>query len=238
MRRLIPIRANSKIPAVAWREFLRRDPTEEELATWRRQFPNCNWAAITGIDFVVLDIDARHRGMDSLRGKVLPKTRTVLTWSGGWHFYFALPRGGCRTIPAILPGTDLKGEGGYVLVPPSTIDGHAYELAVDEPIVPMPDWLLRLVAARGRETGSRRSAGEYAGLLQGVGEGSRNDTCVRLAGWLLAHGLDPDATREILVGWGLRCRPPFSAGEVAQCVASIAGADRQQHLDRLRPVEV
>ena len=77
----------------------------------------------------VIDIDPRHRGDESWERVTtelhdMVTTRTVITPSGGRHLYFhgSLP----STVGKLGPGLDTRGRGGYVLVPPSVIDGREY----------------------------------------------------------------------------------------------------------------
>ena len=77
----------------------------------------------------VVDIDPRHRGDESWERVTtelhdMVTTRTVITPSGGRHLYFhgSLP----STVGKLGPGLDTRGRGGYVLVPPSVIDGREY----------------------------------------------------------------------------------------------------------------
>ena len=45
---IIPILPGSKKPAVKWEEFQKRRATAEEREGWKREFPGCNWAIVTG----------------------------------------------------------------------------------------------------------------------------------------------------------------------------------------------
>jgi Bifunctional DNA primase/polymerase, N-terminal len=111
--------------------------TDPRIVTaWWNRFPDANIAAPTGerSGFFVLDIDRDSWGfgtLDALEGQfgVLPRTRTVRTGRGGLHLYFKYPDDG-TVIPnsagRLGLGIDVRGEGGYVLVPPSETEG-AYE---------------------------------------------------------------------------------------------------------------
>jgi hypothetical protein len=74
---------------------------------------------------VVLDVDPEKGGFDSLlalvrRYDVLPETRVVHTGGDGLHFYFEHPGIHTRSSAGKLgPGLDFRGDGGYVLLPPS-----------------------------------------------------------------------------------------------------------------------
>ena len=50
----------SKTPRVKWSNYIEKQPHLKEIKEWYLQFPNCNWAAITGINFVVLDADTQE----------------------------------------------------------------------------------------------------------------------------------------------------------------------------------
>jgi hypothetical protein len=59
----------------------------------------------------------------------LPETPVVLTGGGGKHYYFRHPGGYIKSVAAALgPGLDIKGEGGFVVAPPSLhASGRRYE---------------------------------------------------------------------------------------------------------------
>ena len=65
----------------------------------------------------VADVDPRNGGQ--LDKALMTPTATVATGGGGWHLYYRHP--GVPTLPALpgVPGVDIKGEGGYVIAPPS-----------------------------------------------------------------------------------------------------------------------
>ena len=63
-------------------------------------------------------------------------------------------------------------------------------------------------------------------VLCGVGEGQRNYSVTRLAGYLLRRHVDPLVALEFLTAWNAtRCLPPLDTAEVARIVDSIAGRE-------------
>lgn len=78
--------------------------------------------AVSGL--VVIDVDPRHGGDESLSGLIgkglLPPTKRVVTGSGGQHLLYRHPgqHVPSRPLPG-WPGIDVKGDGGYVVAPPS-----------------------------------------------------------------------------------------------------------------------
>ncbi len=123
---VIPIRAGQKTPLLAWEVYQRRLAAEDELMDWCDQWPAMNLAIVTGriSDLTVLDVDTTHDGLASLtrlreQGLVLPPTRIAAT-PHGFHYYLRhdarLP-----TVGGLLPGIDIRSEGGYVVAPPSRL---------------------------------------------------------------------------------------------------------------------
>lgn len=94
---------------------------------------------------VAIDIDIRpgHTGMDWLNANeyALPETRTHKTRSGGLHLIFRIPEGIeiRNSASRIAPGVDVRGEGGYIILPPSP----GYAVADESEPAEMPLWLIR-----------------------------------------------------------------------------------------------
>jgi len=123
------------------------------LAQWFEKFPACNWAVACGEGSAcwVLDIDGDD-GMRScleLRAYhdhiITLATRTAR----GWHMFFRWPEGANirNSAAKVLHGLDVRGEGGFVVVPPSLHpSGVRYQwVDSDAEIVPAPAWLLAMV---------------------------------------------------------------------------------------------
>ncbi|MER3407680.1 MAG: DNA primase, partial [Nitrososphaera sp.] len=102
--------------------------------------------AVSGL--VVLDVD----GNDDV-GRPFPDTPTARTRSGH-HWYFAHPGGQVPNAVRLLPGLDVRGDGGYVVAPPSEHpSGQRYTWVEGRspwnlPPAPLPDWLRELLSDR------------------------------------------------------------------------------------------
>lgn len=118
------------------RGFYDASRDENTIRAWWRRFPQANVAIRTGREsnLLVLDVDPRKGGDKSLERLIkqfgpLPDTLWSATGGGGWHFYFQYP-GPIRlhnNVPG-FPGLDIKGDGGYVVAPPSCHEsGKHYE---------------------------------------------------------------------------------------------------------------
>jgi hypothetical protein len=237
----LPVRPREKRPLIRWEELQHRRAEPTEMERWFERWPSANLGVVTGAvsGLVVIDIDPAHGGMDSLaeierRHGKLPPTPEARTGGGGRHLYLRHPGGEVHNRVGLLPGIDLRGDGGYVVAPPSIhpsgrpyvwLEGREPDIL---PLAPMPHWVLHPDPAEG-DDGLGHSLRYWRSLTQlGVEEGMRNNTIASLTGHLLFHGVDPAVALELLLCWNrVRCRPPLSDEEVAQTVASIVRTHRR-----------
>jgi hypothetical protein len=207
-----------------------------QIEQWWKEHPKSNIGLVTGktSGVWVLDIDPRHGGDDSLielekKYGELPNTKVVLTGGGGRHIYFSYPsfKVDCRT--KLLPGIDVRGNGGYVLAPPSChVSGRPYVWEVsswDHEFAPTPEWLLNyLHQPKFRESNIREEL-----FSEIIHEGSRNDTIARLAGYLLGKGIRGGETLSLCLSVNqTKCCPPLPHEEVLTIVNSIAKKEFQK----------
>jgi hypothetical protein len=218
-RRVFPCAPGTKRPATVYGlHDATLDP--DVIRGWWERWPRANVAIRTGAvsGLVVLDVDmpegfASHEALEAKQGR-LPVTYTTTMPSGGKHYYFRHPGG---TVPnsagKLGPGLDVRGDGGYVVAPPSRlVNGGNYRvhLATDLEVWPLPAEMAAPPAAPHRflPTHGRRLAvlpgGKYArAALEGEAEkvrsapvGTRNHTLNAAAfslGQLVAAGaLDPE----------------------------------------------
>src|SRR5712692_5206036 len=138
---VLPLQPGGKMPfgPLAPRGLLDATTDTETIRHWWTTAPDANVGIRTGAvsGFVVLDVDPRHEGDDSLwelqgRHQRLPDTIMALTGGGGSHWLFAHPGQGVviRNATSLggLPGLDVRGDGGYIVAPPSWHpNGRRYE---------------------------------------------------------------------------------------------------------------
>jgi hypothetical protein len=128
------------------------------IRAWWKRWPHAAVAIPTGqpSKVVVFDVDTKvdaKNGVDSLAElgvSILPQTAISHTGSGGFHLFFDP---GDRIIPStrdeIAIGIDIRGDGGYALIPPSpgySWDPHWNLETV--PLAPAPEWLVPPERAR------------------------------------------------------------------------------------------
>ena len=122
------------------------------ITAWWRRWPDALIGMPTGrmSGRWVLDIDVKDPaadGFDTLEDlglSILPETPVVHTASGGLHVYFdAGPRELRNSCSKIGPGLDVRGDGGYVILP-SPHSGYVWDPLYNfETVAPAraPDWL-------------------------------------------------------------------------------------------------
>lgn len=124
---IIPIRPGDKKPLIKWEKYQKEIASDEQLEQWFTQWPRANLAVVTGSisGFCVVDIDSNKADIAFL--SLIDKEcigPVATTPSGGKHYYFLDQ--GLGNATGIMLNVDFRGEGGYVLVPPSIIDGIPY----------------------------------------------------------------------------------------------------------------
>jgi hypothetical protein len=203
---------------------------EQTVRAWWDRWPDANVGIATGSvsGLIVLDVDPRHGGDDSLvalerQHDPLPQTVRAMTGGGGSHPYFSHPGGIVRNKVAIAPGLDVRGDGGYVIAPPSIHEtGRRYEWDVgaspgEVTLQAAPAWLLALISNGGRER-CRADA-----ITLEIREGERNRRLYQLACGLRRHGIGERAIREALAAINrYHVVPPIEDDELGRIAASAA----------------
>ena len=227
-----PCRPRSKLPATVKGC---RDATVDPkiIECWWQSNPDYNIAIATGeashifvIDVDGLEAEAELRKLEGQHCE-LPPTVEVIT-ARGRHLYFEWPGRMVRNSAGkVGPGLDIRGEGGYVLAPPSVHpSGRRYALSVDSVDTPAaaPEWLL--TAAAVKHMNRAAPPAEWRELVKGVHEGARDCSTARLAGHLLRHHIDPLVVLEMLQCWNAaRCTPPLPEKDIERIVDSIAARE-------------
>lgn len=193
---------------------------EQQVREWWSKWPDANIGVATGGELVVLDVDTRKGG--STVGMDLPDTRRVVTGSGGEHWYM---RGDGQKTPnsveLVGPGLDVRGEGGYVLAPPSLHEtGRRYEWdsGAAETTESAPKWFL--TSARQKR---QAAAAEGPAAADAFVSGGRNDALTALAGSMRRRGFGaPAITAALIQENAARCRPPLDEPEVRRIAEGVA----------------
>ncbi|WP_026477568.1 bifunctional DNA primase/polymerase [Alkaliphilus transvaalensis] len=220
-----------------------KDATTNEylIRKWWKDWPDANIGIVTGdvSGLIAIDIDPRHGGDDSLEELIytnerLPDTVESLTGGGGRHILFKCRGDSIKSTVNILPGIDIRGDGGYIVAPPSLhVSGDFYQWELSShpdntDIADLPKWLFRILNRSKHK--SKRDTQKWRDLvLYGVKEGERNMAVTSLTGHLLAHRIDPVITYQLIYCWNQICNePPLPNDELKRVVDSIAGRELEK----------
>lgn len=192
-----------------------------QVVSWWRQRPTANLAIPTGAasGVVVVDVDVHKvNGYAALeraaRSEVLPEPlAVVMTPTGGRHLYFpAVAEHEQRSWQEGRAGIDFRGDGGYIIVPPSQrmVDGHPASYQVEGVtgglVVPLAAQRLRdFLDPRPKYTTAPAPPGgwplDVARLASQVAngpEGERNLGLFKAACRMAEHGHSPSEALEAL----------------------------------------
>lgn len=196
------------------------DPNQ--IKEWWSEWPDANIGLPTGRQsgLVVIDSDEKngksgYKSISEARLK-MPDTRIVGTPSGGSHYYYQYPEGqdiGCSA--GVLDGVDIRGDGGYVVAPPSVIDGKPYTVVSTSGVTPFPSPWAGLLTKRQPPVVQSDS--------EPIMEGLRDNTLASLGGKLRFSALSYEEIRAaLLVINERRCVPPKEVGEVERIARSVS----------------
>jgi len=203
------------------------------ITAWWNLWPGANIGIPTGerSGILALDVD-QPIGFDALEAEhgELPATRTHSTGSGGMHYLFAYPADVeiRNSAGKLAEGLDVRGEGGYIIAPPSRTT-QPYEVLDALPLATPPGWLTKVLAEPQRSMGKVRSvttAASIGAYGPPIFEGARDDTLTRIAGRLHdgTRSLD-DLAAELLGINAQRCEPPLPDQQVVKVARSIHGLE-------------
>lgn len=126
----------------------------KQIQDWWRRWRSANvgiaTGAVSGIAVIDVDLPAAFVSLGRLIEQEVPATLTGLTGGGGIHLVFSSSdevlgnsAGRLAGIDDDLAGIDLRGNGGYIVAPPSVHrSGGSYEwLDANRPVAAAPAWL-------------------------------------------------------------------------------------------------
>ena len=230
---------DKKQPLVKWKTFQTQYATPAQVDDWARRWPKAGIGVATGTLSGVFVIDQDSAEGDTLAG-VLPETATVQT-SKGKHYYFKMPSGQTPGVKVrFAPGLDLRGQGGYAVLPPSVHpDGHwyAWDIPPEEGIAECPPEVVKVLMRAHGEVETTASGGWRLGL-EGVPEGSRNTTAASLIGKLLSENDEElwPMLWDAIKYWNLgKNVVPLTEAELLTTYRSICSKEREKR-NRTEPI--
>lgn len=225
------------------RGFLAATTDRRQVRTWWRRHPTANigipTGAVSGLVVVDVDVHGPVNGIEAFAradavGLVRGWGLLVSTPTGGQHAYFpSTPGVEQRSWQAAGAGIDFRGDGGYIVAPPSirtingiqqryriAAEGHGRVSAVDSerlrnflsprPVLPPPPSSTR--------DGSTAEVERLASWVARRGEGERNRSLFWAACRLAENGVPASDARDVLVAAAQQ--PDFDEREIARTVNS------------------
>ncbi len=230
---VVPLLRHNKVPPRelgSWERFKSEQPTTEEITRWFQGRDDLVVALVTG-KFLVIDADTPEAVTWAANN--LPVTPLKVATGKGMHYYYNNPENFTTYVarrvadydPAKL--IDIRGVGGLIIAPynihatgaiyePQVIPGWELHDTGDLPNFSREDWV--------KVTGADKINGKPIATplsLEAAAEGSRNDTAARLAGYLIAKGLNVEFTEFFLQSWNQSNKPPLEDTEISTTVNSI-----------------
>jgi hypothetical protein len=241
---VIPLQRQSKRPLVRWSEYQTTPPDRDLVQSWARRWPGCNWAVLLGppsSGLLALDFDdaVSYARWAAAWPDVAQAAPTAATARGA-HVYLVGPAGQ-RTVSMENYAGEVKGAGGYVLLPPSIHpSGAVYRWRHGDVTAYVPDFddlrqigiyakqpERRVISDRAFDTGrtpARLKSCAAAVIGDTTPEGQRNATAWRLALHLRSEGWSEAAALYLLAGWAARSGTPEV--ELARTVGSAYRENR------------
>ncbi|MFV0527739.1 MAG: VapE domain-containing protein [Lachnospiraceae bacterium] len=202
-----------------------------QVKAWWQQSPNANIGIATGrrsggITVIDLDID-EDKGIDGYHtledwqreNGTFPETWTAITGRGGYHLYFK-DKTERRNRAGIIDGVDVRGDGGYVVAPPSIhSNGNRYEWEYapeDIELAKASDTVKFFL-----ETGTSKFGSSFT-MPEKINAGERNQALFKYACMMRAKGSSDAAIYAAVLAENIeRCMPPVEEKEVKTIVAGV-----------------
>jgi len=233
-----------------WSVFPVNPSTKAPLIAGWQDYASCSWAGVEELfknhptaaigvvtgkksNLIVIDLDERERfsGIANFRkaGYELTETIRTKTPSGGIHLFYQAPQIQIpNSVSKIAEGVDVRGDGGYVIVPPSVTKWGKYEWdcsfeTVSKGPIPLPKCFFNPMT-KSKEAVHKAPFGKSAvaaRILDTILEGERNDEITRRCGLLLSKYSVEDAWTMLNMINRDCCRPPLSEVKLRRVFSSI-----------------
>ena len=201
------------------------------IQAWWKKWPDAGIGIATGSmsNLIVIDEDVDDdKGLDGRKSVrewerengELPETVMAITGRGGNHLYYHYAGSDLGNRGGILDGVDIRGEGGYVIAPPSLHpNGTEYQWEYhpdDYQLAELDETVLKFL-----KPSAKSGQGESFHLPERIQSGKRNDTLYKMACSLQAQGM-PDAAIMAAVQQCNQdlCDDPLEEDEISQIVRS------------------
>lgn len=216
-----------KRPSQSWKEFMSRLPTTEEVDAWFEKGEPQGIGLATGkvSGVVAVDVDTTDNPM-LLTSSVVSKS----AFSGGHHYLYKWSEEIRNTVKIDGMPIDFRGDGGYIVLPPSEHQGKIYiwESQDFANLQPLPEAVKKMLTTE-RKPKDKIFTGDQHDPYAEAFEGGRNDQAARVAGHIIKN-MTPVSWNSI--GWremqwwnDNKCHPSLSEAELRTTYNSIINAE-------------
>ena len=232
----IPIAPNSKKPLAQWKAYQTRRPTEEEIITLFTRFRDADIGIVTGKrhNLFVLDCDSQE-AYESLQA-LLPDSLTlpVVKTPRGYHLYFSYPKNIDLTVGVdIMQGVDYRGEGGYVIAPPSKKGTYKWivDLNTERPALPpaiINNFINSNVYMKCASQSEKKEVTQVTQVTKVTNlfkEGRRDNDLFHTINCLIRGGCDPEFASQVGEILAKNSTPPFPESEIKAKIQSAIKRD-------------
>jgi len=192
------------------------------IRRWWTRWPDANIGLATGrvSRLAVVDCDSQEAVNGFLSAYSEAAGTAQVETGRGRHFFFQWEAGIRNDAGRILgEGIDVRGEGGFVILPPSLhANGNRYRWLNESDPQPLPQGLRDALMRRttGRDKSQRDS-------LERIKEGERNSTLTSLGGTMRRRRMSLQALEAaLLVENAQKCDPPLPETEVRRIAESVS----------------
>jgi hypothetical protein len=210
-----------KRPMIAWKEYQERHATQDDLEKW----PHENLAIVTGFVSGIVVVDCESREDAEWFWKSRGTSPVICQTKRGFHFYFRWPGQQVKNAQRVGERYDVRGDGGYVLAPPSRHSKGRYR------------WIAPMIAPRrlplfqmdwrpetkpeSREREIMDGEAYISRIYATAGQGGHNATF--RAAWMLRHsGLSEAEAFVVLQRWNRRnADPPWSDQDLLHKIKEV-----------------
>lgn len=222
---ILPIKPNTKVPSSPWNDYRKARMSEADVDRLFTDGSNIAVACGELSGIMVVDQDL-YKGKPGLENVDTPLK--AFTPRGGIHAYFKYTKGTQNTVNENV-GTDIRSEGGYVLLPPSIVaigDGEGKSLGsylwltqptkeILQSLPEAPKALLDAVYApiTTQPTTPTSNTMDFAEFF-GLAEGGRNNTISRASLSVISKLKSPQLAWPVIQQINSSFQPPLPESEL------------------------
>lgn len=237
---VIPVGKDKK-PLISWKEYQDRHATEDEIKKWWMDYPNANVGIVTGkiSGIAVLDCDSQD-AISAFLAQYKGETPAAKT-PRGMHYYFRYEDGIRNTVKVGNLDMDIRGEGGYVVAPPSVNDkglSYSWHRIIKDSSALDSLLLLDLYIGGDDKRGFQRPqmSSMSSNVVNHFIQGRRDEDLFHVANCMVKGGASSGIIQQSLEIIARNCNPPYPEKEIEAKIKSAL--DRAERRERNLTAEV